>query len=577
MKLISLKVKNYRIHVEQDVEFDPARTVIGGPNESGKSTLLEAAHRVLFLNHRRGGKDLKSMRSDFSPDPPEVELVFEQHGARYTLRKRFNGTNGHAELLSCQHERWLGEEAETKLAGLLGYDAPVSPKSADSQWAHLWIRQGSSGEDPSGQATLERDTLLARLQAQGGAAVMQSDLDARVATHFAGECERLFNQNGTPRAGSNLARAASALQEAEHQLNERRSQTARLAQAAQAFESASIRQEEAAAAIPILEKSLVETEEKLRAAGVIESELAGVERQLDEAKRNYNDLHQKDLAIRNLAADIAAKAERIAPLRSQCAGADAHRAELEKTLQLAHEQAGRAATEVQATRDRVDWLKALTEALNAGRELAGTRNRQATIDALRTSLEKPNAELARLPDIRKKDLDALRKLESGRAEAAAALDAIATGIEFLSGPGTAQLAGAPVSPGESRVITEAAEIEVAGHRFRIRPGGGNRLNEAREALADHSRRLDAALQSFGVRDLAGAIRTHELRNAAEVECRQIRIQIDALEPESTSQHLARLEQSCLELGSRSQRLMKTAGATEEPEHADSALREALLS
>ena len=55
MRLHSLHLRNYRIHQDLRISFDPSRTLIGGRNETGKSTLVEAAHRALFLSHRRGG------------------------------------------------------------------------------------------------------------------------------------------------------------------------------------------------------------------------------------------------------------------------------------------------------------------------------------------------------------------------------------------------------------------------------------------------------------------------------------------------------------------------------------------
>ena len=53
MKLLSAIVRNYRIHRERSVDFDPSRTLIGGLNEVGKSTLIEAVHRCLFLKSRK--------------------------------------------------------------------------------------------------------------------------------------------------------------------------------------------------------------------------------------------------------------------------------------------------------------------------------------------------------------------------------------------------------------------------------------------------------------------------------------------------------------------------------------------
>ena len=89
MRLISVTVNNYRIHKEQTVAFHAARTVIGGPNESGKSTIIEAVHRALFLRSRTTGSVLESMQSEFHPGHPAVTLVFESGGETCTITKQF--------------------------------------------------------------------------------------------------------------------------------------------------------------------------------------------------------------------------------------------------------------------------------------------------------------------------------------------------------------------------------------------------------------------------------------------------------------------------------------------------------
>ncbi len=73
------------------MDFDPERTLIGGPNESGKSTLIEAVHRALFLKAQVTGEPQRSMVSRTYPGHPEVELEFEVQGVRYHLLKRFSG------------------------------------------------------------------------------------------------------------------------------------------------------------------------------------------------------------------------------------------------------------------------------------------------------------------------------------------------------------------------------------------------------------------------------------------------------------------------------------------------------
>ena len=63
MRIKSITARNYKIHREVIVELAPTCTVIGGPNECGKSTLAEAAHRALFLKAKITGETQQSMVS----------------------------------------------------------------------------------------------------------------------------------------------------------------------------------------------------------------------------------------------------------------------------------------------------------------------------------------------------------------------------------------------------------------------------------------------------------------------------------------------------------------------------------
>ena len=219
MKLLSATVRNYRIHRETTVDFDPSRSLIGGPNESGKSTFIEAVHRGLFLKSRITGDGQRSMTSDIHPGHPEVEVAFTVEGKDYEVVKRFSGTNGTTKLTVIGGASWQGDEAESRLHELLreedvGGGRGISDRILQ-QWAHLWVWQGKSGNDPCGDAASEQTALLQRLQEEGGAVAMQSQCDAQVAGHFAERCASLFTQAGKPKAGSELQQAESELQAAQ--------------------------------------------------------------------------------------------------------------------------------------------------------------------------------------------------------------------------------------------------------------------------------------------------------------------------------------------------------------------------
>jgi DNA repair exonuclease SbcCD ATPase subunit len=204
MRLISATVRNYRVHRELSVEFDPSRHLIGGPNESGKSTLIEAVHRALFLKATITGEVKAGMQSTSFPGNPEVEVVFETGGAQYQLAKRFSGQTGTTRLTRVGGETWQGDEAQARLAALLGVNEPASGRATSGwltqQWSHLWVWQGQSGKDPSGSFAPHQADLLQQLQRVGGAVAMQSELDGRVASRFSVLRAQIFTQAGAPKS-----------------------------------------------------------------------------------------------------------------------------------------------------------------------------------------------------------------------------------------------------------------------------------------------------------------------------------------------------------------------------------------
>ena len=86
MRLTSLRLQNFRQHVDTKLTFDEGLTGIIGPNGSGKSTLLEAIAWALYGNSAaRGTRDsIRNARAE-SRAPVRVELEFELAGHRYRV------------------------------------------------------------------------------------------------------------------------------------------------------------------------------------------------------------------------------------------------------------------------------------------------------------------------------------------------------------------------------------------------------------------------------------------------------------------------------------------------------------
>ena len=204
MRLLNCQLQKVRLHGDLELSFSPRLTLIGGPNESGKSTLVEALHRALFLKASATGAPVEALQSRLHMGQPVVQIGFEAKGDTWTLRKRFSGATGQVSLQAESSGKTLsGPLAEDALAELLGVGEIVGSKQAGtvlpSRWAHLWVRQGFSGDNllATSKAHYDFDQLRLQLERSGGAAVQQSALDQRVEQRIKEALAENFTTRGT--------------------------------------------------------------------------------------------------------------------------------------------------------------------------------------------------------------------------------------------------------------------------------------------------------------------------------------------------------------------------------------------
>jgi len=478
MKLISATVRNYRIHRELTVDFDPSRTLIGGANETGKSTLIEAIHRGLFLKATVTGEAQKSMVSTIHTGHPEVEIRFVSGGAEYLLKKRFSGANGTVQLTQAGGGTSQGDEAEARLQALLGV-ADVGGgrgilERVRGQWAHLWVWQGMSGSDPAASTAGQQTELLQQLQQAGGAVAMQSEFDARVALHFAEAKERIFVRAGTARTGSDLARAQADAEQAcaEHAATSER--LTRLEQTVLDFEEAMAMARRASVDLEKLAALRAQTEEKLAQA---EELSRAEERQAQEAK----DVADRLGALESAEAMIIGLRESVGKLRASLSPKKEEEQRLIQGIGANREQSAaaeskydEALSETRLARLRKElygvWVVWFEKEAQAG-EL---RKRLGRVQALESQIVGFRAELSQLPAINRKAYATLQDQESKRAQAHAALNAMAAEIELVSAHEPVRVGSSDLAVGKRQLIVEPAEISVDGSFcFKIFPGGGD--------------------------------------------------------------------------------------------------------
>ncbi|MEQ8694856.1 MAG: AAA family ATPase [Gammaproteobacteria bacterium] len=126
--------------------IDSGLNVVVGPNEMGKSTLLDALRAALFEKYSSKAQPITALQNDRNQAGPVVELAFEMDDGQYVITKRF--IKKPYARLSCPDGRTLeGDTAEDMLRQLLGFDEPgktgAKPETI-GMWNVLWVQQGHS-------------------------------------------------------------------------------------------------------------------------------------------------------------------------------------------------------------------------------------------------------------------------------------------------------------------------------------------------------------------------------------------------------------------------------------------------
>jgi DNA repair exonuclease SbcCD ATPase subunit len=148
MKLRSLAVCQFRKftqHMRLDGIEDGLNVVVG-PNEMGKSTLLDALRAALFEKYSSKAQPITALQNDRNQAGPVVELAFELDDGVYRVTKRF--VKKPYARLSCPDGRTLeGDAAEDMLRSRLGFGEPgKTGAKAETlgMWNVLWVQQGQS-------------------------------------------------------------------------------------------------------------------------------------------------------------------------------------------------------------------------------------------------------------------------------------------------------------------------------------------------------------------------------------------------------------------------------------------------
>lgn len=526
MKIVSLELENFR-RFRRPLRLDgftDGLNVVVAPNETGKSTLLEALRAALFIRHSARTELTRSYCPIGDDVAPRVAVEFEVSGERWQVEKQF--LRSHRVQVTGPRGRFESDAAEERLQTLLGFERgnnrDTDPDTRGSL-GMLWVEQASALEVDAPNR-LVRDNVRSALEGEVGAITGGRRFDAVRA-----RVEEAYAELRTGRQGRSTGRLAAA----ETRLTSAREHRESVEALARSFEAALTELEEARAARRRIERELGDEEqaalrdrlagdlklgesaaERLSTAqarqdvatGVLEriddriTAIVAAEAALEEAEK-VNDTAAT--AVENHGSERDTAVQREADARGQLSDArDAH---------AAAETAVRTAREAIARRDR-------------SAALARARERLIELDALEAEL----AEQQRIADqaIGIKELECLAKLDKAVVGARAVVSAGSVRVEVVSHDGTPVIIDGQPAGDAAREITAATVIEVGRHAtVRVVPPGTG--SAAAKLMADEGA-LTAELSRTGVASYVDAVaRSNDARSAGQA-IKGLKRQVDTL-------------------------------------------------
>lgn len=494
MQLHSVELNNVRgvEHLEVKDLPETGVVVIGGPNEAGKSTLVEAIDFVLTQKHTANSKAVRALQPAGRDVGPEVTLEATVGPYHFRIHKRWvKKRASELHVFSPRPGQWTGAEADGELERILSEHMDRALVDA------LFVRQDNSHE---GIAAVGIPSLTAALEEQTGANAVAED--SELLTRIEAEYKEYFTAKTDKPAGDYKA-AIAALSEAEDEHAKAESALRELDGVVERYEAAELKKSEAETALPAAVEECERRDGELVAARAAQEKVTAQEAAVTRAAEAVTRAEEESARRKAVIAEHSAAVE--AAERAATAVSEARERAEEESVARTKLEEERAEVYERYEAVREERQRARRAQRRAEREALGTRLEALT--KLEETLASRRRELAAAPDVPnlKALEDAAREVtvqERLRAAAAAKL--------YFSGKGSVAVDGEERSleSGEELAVElcEGTTLQVGEVTARYAAGAGESGEEGVEKARAKLARL---LEDAGCEDLESARAAHE--------------------------------------------------------------------
>ncbi len=523
MILHRLRLNNFRGVKDREIRFpDHGVVVVCGPNEIGKSSMLEALDLLLTYRDRSTHRDVKQVRPANADAGAQVEAEISTGPYRFVYRKRFHKkAMTELDIIEPKREQLVADEAHERVEAML-------KETVDTK---LWEAQRVLQSASTDSVNLSGSDALARAldAAAGDAAASPSGADPLLIDRIDTEYQRYFTKTGKPT--KEWKAAIERVTAAEEHLR-------RCRVAVDEVNERVARHEELTETVSGAEAALTPAVERLATAQHAHAAVTELAKQLGQAHlaAEAATARSRNSTLANgqrqeLIVEVNRRTETLAGLNVEFAAARDEHAQLQQAAGAAAQAAAEAAAALSAAQQRRDTAQAVMRACAARGESEKLAGRLRRID----DAEKALAKIASQLDSITITDDVLADIEESAdlvARFEALLQADAGTVEFTA-PGdldiTVDGVTRTLTPGEpwTQPSTAPVVVEIPGVlSVHINPGATAVKRRADLQAAEHV--LREALEQGGVTDLAAARSAAQCRQELTVESGKLAATLDGL-------------------------------------------------
>jgi DNA repair exonuclease SbcCD ATPase subunit len=549
MRLVRIALENWRGVASKEIHFADGVTLIEGPNEIGKTTIVEALLtlvRELDSSKKQGVKAVMPVGKDVGS---RVEAEIRSGDYHFVYAKIYNKTTGTSlDILAPKKEQLTGREAHERVEQILNETVDLS------LWYGLLAEQGKS----TAPAELKDSAGLAHAldEAAGSGASGQEDMDLFEAvqaeyqkyyTLKTGKAQFASLETQTEQAMAERDAAKQALAEVERNAGE------------QERIDADVRRRKQS--LPELQARVKEHEESWKAVGSLKQELQLKASQL-EAATGQLDAAEKALADRKALLDAIGQEEsRLAKQKQEHKPLEKRADELKRKSESATLVAEDKRKRRNKARKRQDTARADLEHLVDIDRLAGARKQLQSHKAVSEKLQSASQTLHQVK-IDDEGLEKLRELDRNLELSRHKRDLAATKVVVTAERRVDVELDREALTLESEQVAERTVAAGMDIRFpglasvRIAPPQSAAELEAEVSEADE--RFGQALERYAVPSLEEAAVQNEVRRSAEQQVRELKAKLDDVLGEETPEEIDELARS-LQQSTDAYREQRTAG------------------